>query len=105
MKIIKICLIITKKNEILKKVIWRITLLNPLHVLGEKATKEKLIKNLLILLKIKELSNKRKLYDTLNKWAKNALKRVKDDLLILFRKFLEISNNNARKKILSRRLI
>ena len=92
-------------SEILQRAVWRITHPDPLHAMGEKVTKEKITEKLLILLKIKELSNKRKLREAFNKWKTNALKRVNAELLtLLFTKLLEITCNNARKKILARRL-
>ena len=92
-------------SEILQRAVWRITHQDPLHAMSFNINSVLLVEKLKLILKIKKNTNKKLLRAALYRWKHNTIKKVNIDLLtLLFTKLLDIECNNARKKILERRL-
>ena len=93
-----------KGTEILQRAVRRITHPDPLAAFGDKIDKDNIYDKLLRLIKIKKLSDNDLLRKYFNRWKRNALK--KDDSEILYKllaKLMEMTANNFRKKILSKK--
>ena len=94
-----------KGTEILQRACWRYTHEDPLHAMGEKIDGEDVLYKLRRLVKIKKLTNKELLRKYFNRWKKNTLRGTDPEILYkLLAKLIEITSNNHKRKILSKKL-
>ena len=93
-----------KGSEILQRAVWRITHEDPLNAMGDKLYESEVKYKLLKLVKIKKLTDNSLLRKYFNRWKINALKGVDPNVLYkLLAKLIEITSNNHKKKILSKK--
>jgi len=93
-----------KGSEILQRAVWRITHEDPLNAMGDKLYESDVRYRLLKLVKIKKLTDDNLLRKYFNRWKINALKGVDPNVLYkLLAKLIEITSNNHKKKILSKK--
>ena len=93
-----------KGSEILQRAVWRITHEDPLNAMGDKLYESEVKYKLLKLVKIKKLTDNNLLRKYFNRWKINALKGVDPNVLYkLLAKLIEITSNNHKKKILSKK--
>ena len=93
-----------KGTEILQRAVWRKTHPDPLRAIGEKVDEDNIVNYLRKLSKIKKKCQNEILRNYLNRWRKNALKGVnKKSLYILLAKFMTITSNNFKNKLLEKK--
>ena len=93
-----------KGIRILRRATWRITHRDPLDAMGENIDVENEMFKLRRLVKIRKITDKELLRRYFDRWKLNALKGTNPELLYkLLAKFMEITSNNYKRKILAKK--